>query len=87
VVAAGDGVGGLLLRIDESHRVDLEVEAGRVSAVVQVGALRSVLGSVDVAAGDITLELRTVPDVGHVSSTALGPDRFVARVVPVHGRT
>jgi xylan 1,4-beta-xylosidase len=81
VVDAADGVGGLSVRMDGRHHLDLEVEGTVVRAVAQVGALRSVLGSVDVPAGNVVLEIRAVPDEGHFSSTALGPDQLVAGVV------
>jgi xylan 1,4-beta-xylosidase len=81
VVDATGGVGGSTVRMDARHHLDLEVSAGRVHAVAQVGPLRSVLGSVDVPAGDVVLEIRAVPDQGHFSSTALGPDQLVAGVV------
>jgi hypothetical protein len=81
VVHAGDGVGGLSLRMDARHHLDLEVDGDQVRAVAQVGALRSVLGTAAVPRGDVVLEIRTVPDEGHFSSTALGPDQLVAGVV------
>jgi hypothetical protein len=55
--------------------------------VAQVGALRSVLGALEVPAGDVALEIRSVPSEGHFSSTALGPDQLVAGVVGVDGYT
>ena len=81
VVDARSGVGGLSVRMDARHHLDLQVDGDVVSAVAQVGPLRSVLGSVQVRPGDVVLELRAVPDEGHFSSTALGPDRLVAGVV------
>jgi xylan 1,4-beta-xylosidase len=81
VVSTDGGTGGLSVRIDGRHHLDLEVDGGVVRAVAQVGPLRSVLGSVDVPAGDVVLEVRAVPDEGHFSSTALGPDQLVAGVV------
>ncbi|CCH87625.1 Beta-xylosidase [Modestobacter italicus] len=81
VVDAGAGVGGLSVRMDARHHLDLEVADGVVRAVAQVGPLRSVLGQLEVPAGEVALELRAVPDQGHFSSTALGPDQLVAGVV------
>ncbi|WP_138733276.1 glycoside hydrolase family 43 protein [Modestobacter excelsi] len=81
VVDASGGVGGLSMRMDGRHHLDLELSGGTVRAVAQVGGLRSVLGSADVPAGDVTLEIRAVPDEGHFSSTALGPDQLLAGVV------
>jgi xylan 1,4-beta-xylosidase len=80
-----DGVGGLTLRIDARHHLDLEVDGDRVRAVAQVGALRSVLGEAEVAPGDVVLEIRTLPGEGHFSSTALAPDVLVAGVVGAGG--
>jgi hypothetical protein len=88
VVRASDGVGGLTVRIDARHHLDLEVDGGRVRAVAQVGALRSVLGEAAVAPGeDVVLEIRTLPGEGHFSSTALAPDVLVAGVVRDGGVT
>jgi beta-xylosidase len=81
VVDATDGVGGLSVRMDGRHHLDLSLDGGQVSAVAQVGALRSVLGSLDVPPGDVVLEIRAVASEGHFSSTALGPDLLVAGVV------
>jgi len=79
VVDAISGVGGLSVRMDARHHLDLEVDGDRVRAIAQVGALRQVLGEAAVPAGDdVVLEIRAVPDEGHFSSTALGPDQLVA---------
>jgi xylan 1,4-beta-xylosidase len=85
VIAPGDGVGGLSMRMDARHHLDLEVDGGWVRALAQVGALRSVLGEAAVPAGDVALEIRTVPSEGHFSSTALGPDQVVAGIVGADG--
>ncbi|MCW2635061.1 MAG: Beta-xylosidase [Blastococcus sp.] len=88
VVGPGDGVGGLSLRMDARHHLRLELDADRVRAIAQVGALRSVLGETAVPAGeDVVLEVRAMPDEGHFSSTALGPDVLVAGVVGCDGFT
>jgi xylan 1,4-beta-xylosidase len=44
-----------------------------------------VLGEATVSPGDVVLEIRAVPDEGHFSSTALGPDQVVAGVVGPDG--
>jgi len=80
-VVRATGVGGLSVRMDARHHLDLEVDGDLVRAVAQVGALRQVLGEVAAPSGDVTLEIRAVPDEGHFSSTALGPDRLLAGVV------
>lgn len=88
VVRAPGGVGGLSLRIDARHHLDLEVDGDRVRAVAQVGPLRSVLGEAQVAPGDdVVLEIRTLPGEGHFSSTALAPDVLVAELVGPGGPT
>nr|WP_097184070.1 glycoside hydrolase family 43 protein [Blastococcus haudaquaticus] len=81
VVDASEGVGGLSVRMDARHHLDLEVDGDRVRAVAHVGVLRQVLGETTVATGDVVLEIRAVPDEGHFSSTALGPDQLVAGLV------
>ncbi|MGY1592100.1 hypothetical protein ACI79D_09010 [Geodermatophilus sp. SYSU D00708] len=73
-------MGGLSLRIDARHHLDLELDGDRVRAVAQVGPLRSVLGEAAVA-GEVVLEIRTLPGEGHFSSTALAPDVLVAGLV------
>jgi hypothetical protein len=87
VVDARSGVGGLSMRMDARHHLDLSVDSGQLTAVAQVGALRSVLGSLEVPAGDVALEIRSVASEGHFSSTALGPDQLVAGVVGADGYT
>ncbi|MGY1625159.1 family 43 glycosylhydrolase [Geodermatophilus sp. SYSU D00965] len=79
-----DGAGGLSLRIDARHHLDLEVDGDRVRAVAQVGPLRSVLGEAAVV-GEVVLEIRTLPGEGHFSSTALAPDVLVAGLVGQDG--
>jgi hypothetical protein len=81
VVDAGDGVGGLSVRMDGRHHLDLEVDGAIVRVIAQVGSLRSVLGETAVAVGDVVLEVRAVPSQGHPFSTALGPDQLVAGLV------
>ncbi|MGY1747690.1 family 43 glycosylhydrolase [Modestobacter sp. SYSU DS0511] len=81
VVDASDGVGGLSVRLDARHHLDLQVAGDVVRAVAQVGPLRSLLGETTVLPGDVALEVRAVPAEGHFSSTTLGPDQLVAGVV------
>jgi beta-xylosidase len=81
VVVAGDATGGLSVRMDGRHHLDLEVDGDRVRAVAQVGALRSTLGEAAITPGhDVVLEIRADASVGHFGSTALGPDVLVAGV-------
>jgi xylan 1,4-beta-xylosidase len=88
VAVGDDGAGGLSVRLDGRHHLDLEVSGDRVRAVAQVGALRSTLGEATVAAGaDVVLEIRAEAAVGHFASTALGPDVLVAGVVGADGFT
>ncbi|HWS57953.1 MAG TPA: family 43 glycosylhydrolase [Actinotalea sp.] len=70
----GPSVGGLALRIDPSHEIAVELDAGSVRAVLTVGAVRTVLGQ-RAAGADAELELRVLPADGLWWSTALGPDR------------
>ncbi len=74
------GVGGISVRIDPRHAVDLECADGVVRAVWAVGDIRHVLGERELPA-DIELELRLLPADGEVFSTALGPDVVVAGVI------
>jgi xylan 1,4-beta-xylosidase len=81
-----DGVGGLSLRIDPRHALDLEVSDGTVRAVWAIGDVRHELGRAPLT-GDTVLELRALPSAGHEFSTARGPDRVVAGVVDRDGFT
>ena len=74
------GTGGLSLRIDPRHALDLEVSDGTVRAVWAVGDVRHELGRAELS-GEAELELRALPSQGHEFSTARGPDRVVAGVV------
>ena len=85
VVDASAGVGGLSVRLDARHHLDVQVAGDVVRAVAQVGDLRSLLGEVTVPAGDVVLEVRAVPAEGHFSSTALAPDWLLAGVVDRDG--
>jgi hypothetical protein len=81
-VLVGDAAGGLSLRIDGRHHLDLEVGDGSVRAIVQIGEIRSVLGTLTEGIGPrITVQLRMEPAPGSVFSTGFGPDRLVAGVV------
>jgi xylan 1,4-beta-xylosidase len=81
-----DGTGGLSLRIDPRHAVDLEVSDGVVRAVWAVGDVRHVLGERTLAVGE-ALELRMLPSDGHQFSTARGPDVVVAGLAAGDGFT
>jgi len=85
-VAVTDCVGGLSVRMDARHHLDLELQGDRVRAVAQIGEIRSVLGEIAVQAGaECVLEVRMEPGRGSVFSTVLGPDRVVAGVVAADG--
>ncbi|HEU4347667.1 MAG TPA: family 43 glycosylhydrolase [Actinoplanes sp.] len=73
------GTGGLSIRIDPRHAVDLERRDGRVRAVWAVGDVRHVLGERETA--DEDWEIRLLPAVGEQFSTSRGPDRVVAGTV------
>jgi xylan 1,4-beta-xylosidase len=75
-----EGAGGITVRIDPTHAVELEVSGGRVRAVWAVGAIRHVLGEADLAP-DNELEIRLLPDVSHNFFIGRGPDIVVAGVV------
>ncbi|MFC3688075.1 glycoside hydrolase family 43 protein [Aquipuribacter hungaricus] len=85
VLDAGDGAGGLELRVDPAHAVRLEVDGGLVRAVALVGTLRAVLGEATAVPGTV-LELRTAP-ARHDQSAGPrgGPDEVVASVLGPDG--
>jgi len=72
------GTGGLSVRIDPRHAVDVEYDGGRVRAVWAVGDVRTTLGERD--ATD-ECEIRLLPAEGDRFSPGLGPDRVVAGTV------
>jgi hypothetical protein len=80
-----EGTGGLSVRIDPRHAVDLEVSGGTVRAVWGIGDVRHVLGERAVD-GPPVLELRMEPAPGE-GWDARGPDRIVAGVVDDGGFT
>jgi xylan 1,4-beta-xylosidase len=77
---AVEGVGGLSIRIDPQHALDVECSGSTVRAVWAVGDARHVLGERDFPA-DGELEIRTLPAEGHEFSSARGPDIVVAGVI------
>jgi hypothetical protein len=81
-----DGVGGLSVRIDPTHAVELEVSAGRTRAVWAVGAIRHVLGEADLPAGG-ELEIRLLPDDAGSPFLGRGPDIVVAGIADEGGFT
>jgi hypothetical protein len=76
---AVDGVGGLSVRIDPRHAVDVECADGAVRAVWAVGEVRHVLDERPVE-GEAVLELRLEPAPGG-GWDPRGPDRIVAGIV------
>ena len=73
------GVGGIAVRIDPTHAVELEVSGDRVCAVWAVGAIRHVLGEADLPA-DAELEIRLLPDESGNPFLDRGPDIVVAGI-------
>lgn len=78
-IEADAGVGALEIRVDPGHAVALEVDGGRVRALVRVGALATVLGEAPAEEGTV-LELRVVPSTAPLYSRERGPDVIVAAV-------
>jgi xylan 1,4-beta-xylosidase len=75
-----EGTGGLSIRIDPRHAVDLECSGATVRAVWAIGDARHVLGQWHLPS-DGELELRVLPSEGHEFSTARGPDVVVVGIV------
>jgi hypothetical protein len=78
-----EGVGGLSVRIDPRHAVDIECARGVVRAVWAVGDVRHVLGERAVDGAPV-LELRMEPAPGG-GWDPRGPDRIAAGVVDGDG--
>ena len=76
-----EGTGGLSVRIDPRHAVELECSDGRVRAVWAVGDIRHVLGDAALPAG-AELEIRLLPDESGNPFLGRGPDIVVAGVGP-----
>jgi xylan 1,4-beta-xylosidase len=74
-----EGVGGISVRIDPSHAVDLECADGVVRAVWAIGEVRHVLGE-RAADGEVEVELRLEPAPGG-GWDPRGPDRIAAGLV------
>jgi hypothetical protein len=74
-----EGTGGIAVRIDPDHAVELEVVGGTVRAIWAVGAVRHVLGERAVE-GEPVLELRLEPAPGG-GWDPRGPDRVAAGLV------
>ena len=78
LVDASDGVGGLVLRIDERHHYELEAAGGRVRCVARVGSLTQEFGVVEVdaegASGGVVLVIEAVPSAGGFLSPSSPPD-------------
>jgi hypothetical protein len=80
-----DGVGGLSVRIDPRHAVDLEVSGGTVRAVWAVGDVRHVLGERPLGEDDVLdFRLEQAPGSGW---DPRGPDRIAAGVADDAGFT
>ncbi|MFF5078451.1 family 43 glycosylhydrolase [Actinoplanes sp. NPDC000266] len=70
-IDARHGCGGLGVRIDPRHRLDIEIDGDHARAVARVGDLTMTLGETRVLdPGQVRLELQMVP---------AGPDEIVAR--------
>gem|GEM_PF-3854148 len=72
LVDAGDGCGGLAVRLDERHHYEIEVAGGQVRAVVRIGPLCTVLANAPVPAGPLVLRVETA--VEPVNDARGGPD-------------
>ena len=81
-----EGVGGITVRIDPTHAVELEVSDGRACAVWAVGAIRHVLGESNLPA-DGELEIRLLPDEAGSPFLGRGPDVVLAGFVSGDGFT
>jgi xylan 1,4-beta-xylosidase len=74
-----EGTGGIAVRIDPDHAVEIEVAGGTVRAIWAVGAIRHVLGE-RALEGEPVLGLRMEPAPGG-GWDPRGPDRIVAGLV------
>jgi xylan 1,4-beta-xylosidase len=81
-----DGRGGLSLRIDPRHALELECSGGRVTTVWAVGDIRHALESRDLSDGSV-LEIRVAPVESHGFSATRGPDIVSAGVRDADGFT
>jgi xylan 1,4-beta-xylosidase len=80
-----EGTGGMSVRIDPRHALDLECSGATVRAVWTMGDVRHVLGEHG-ADGDVELEIRMEPAPGS-GWDPRGPDRVVASAVDNGRRT
>jgi xylan 1,4-beta-xylosidase len=73
-----EGTGGMSVRIDPRHALDLECSGTTVRAVWAIGDVRHVLGE-QATDGDVELDIRMEPAPG-AGWDPRGPDRVVAGV-------
>jgi beta-xylosidase len=85
-VDASDGVGGLVLRMDERHYYALEASAERVRCVARIGPLTQEIGAVNVA-GESVLSIESVPVPDELGGPCGPPDLVRLGVVGPDGLT
>ncbi|MEV8444112.1 hypothetical protein AB0425_42630 [Actinosynnema sp. NPDC051121] len=94
-INASEGVGGLVVRLDEHHHYAIEVADGQVSAYARIGPLRSLVGTAPAGPGETVLEIgitgtrtptdsRSGPDT--VTLGVVGPDGALAELASLDGR-
>jgi beta-xylosidase len=71
LVDAGQGRGGLVVRLDERHHYEVEVTEGQARALARIGPLSTVLGTAPVPAATV---LRVETTVEPVNDSRSGPD-------------
>jgi xylan 1,4-beta-xylosidase len=73
LVDAGEGSGGLAVRLDEQHHYDIEVASGEVRVRARVGPLSTVVASRPVPPGPVVLRVE-VAAVKTLNDPRTGPD-------------
>lgn len=70
---AGEGRGGLTVRLDERHHYDIEAAAGEVRVIARIGPLSTVVASGPLPPGPVVLRI-DVAAVEAVRDARTGPD-------------
>jgi xylan 1,4-beta-xylosidase len=93
-VDASEGVGGLVVRLDEHHHYAIEVTDGQVNAYARIGPLHSLVGTTPAGTDEVVLEIgitgrtptdsRSGPDT--VTLGVVGPDGALTELAALDGR-
>jgi xylan 1,4-beta-xylosidase len=73
LIDAGEGSGGLVVRLDEEHHYEIEVASGEIRVLGRIGPLRTVVASRPAPAGPLVLGVQ-VDEARELRDARSGPD-------------